>query len=178
MVRAVLFSLGPGRPREDFLNSMPQLQPPPSMPTDFLAPQLAQPRREHHLFLRPRRERHPVPKMHLVLATSTAEAAGAAGEAEGCLLVRQGFPAGHLLLFLFVPEVLAEDGLSSNCPARKWGMRTELRKLSRILAFVETCKLPTCLLKWPARKTPIMRKPCSNLSLFAMCLVYTSALMR
>ena len=80
-VRVVVFSQCPGRPREDFLNSPPQLQLPPSMPMGFLAPRLAHPRRERHLFPRPRRERHPLSKMHLVSATSTAEAAEVAEEA-------------------------------------------------------------------------------------------------
>ena len=70
MVRVVVFSQCPGRPREDFLNSLPQLQLLPSMPMDFLAPRLVAPRRKRHHTRRerhhPRRERHPLPKMHLV----------------------------------------------------------------------------------------------------------------
>ena len=128
MVRVVVFSQCPGRPREDFLISPPQLQLPPSMPMGFLAPRLALPRRKRHHTRRerhrPRRERHLRPKLHLVLAKSTttkaAEAAEVAAEAEDCLLVWQGFPCLPSSFFCFTRDVLAEDGLSSNCPARKW----------------------------------------------------------
>ena len=114
-VGAVLFSQCPGRPREDVSNSPPQLQLPPSMPMDFLAPRLVLPRRKRHHARRerhqPRREHHPLPKMHLAWAMSTAEAAEvaeAAEEAEGCLLVRQGFPCLTSSSFFFSFEKVSQ----------------------------------------------------------------------
>ena len=89
---ASLFQLRPGRPREDFW--IPRRRP-SHLPW---IPRPSGPWRERHSFPHPWRERHSPLLMHLVEATSAAEAAAevAVEAALGCLhhvLLRQGFPS-------------------------------------------------------------------------------------